>query len=64
MNKFTYIFMILKEFINNVQYVKIGGVAYKLFLRKYIKSKINDPDKLWDEYAMKALDEIFNCKEE
>jgi len=46
-------FSILKSFIN---------LAYKLFLRKTIIDKINDPSTEWDDKLIKALDIIFNYK--
>jgi hypothetical protein len=41
---------------------KIGKFAYKFFLRKFIVSHINDPNKKWDNYMMEALDEIFDYR--
>jgi hypothetical protein len=32
---------------------------YKSFLRGWIKKKIDDPSKKWDDHAMKALDALF-----
>lgn len=64
MNNFVYVWLIIKGWTKNIAYMKIGKILYISFLRSFIKKKIDDPEKQWDEKAMEALDEIFNCKKE
>lgn len=39
-------------------------LAYKGFLRRLLKSAINDPESLWDDRMMAVCDAVFGYSEE
>jgi len=42
------------------QIIKIAlKIVYKTFFRGWIKEKISDPRKRWDDTMMKSLDQLF-----